>query len=120
MASYLLKERMVHFGRPSVTAKVLRIDERLISAFMDAVQAVTFKDLNDLETRMGYLQALSPETTARMRENVLEYYNSYLTPRRVVQRIEEGDYQKIYLQEEHYSVELLKWRLRMLSGPVMK
>jgi hypothetical protein len=83
---------------------------------MDAVQAVTFKDLNDLETRLGYLQALSPETTARMRENVLEYYNSYLTPRRVVQRIEEGDYEKIYLQAEHYSVELLKWRLRMLSG----
>jgi hypothetical protein len=72
------------------------------------LQAVTFKDINELEARLSYLLGLSPETTARMRENVWEYYRNYLTPHSVVKRIEEGKYENIYLQAEHYSVELLK------------
>ena len=77
-------------------------------ALIDGLQAVTFKDINDLEARLNYLLGLSPETTARMRENVWEYYHNYLTPHSVVASIEKGDYDKIYLQAEHYSVELLK------------
>ena len=65
---------------------------------IDGVQAVTFKDLNDLEIRLRYLQGVSLQTTASMRENVRQYYQNYLTPRGVVARIEHGDYEKLYLQ----------------------
>jgi hypothetical protein len=79
-------------------------------ALIDGVQAVTFKGINDLESRLSYLQGISPEATARMRENVWEYYYNYLTPHSVVARIEKSDYESIYLQAEHYSVELAKKR----------
>jgi hypothetical protein len=85
-------------------------------ALIDGRQAITFKDINDLKTRLSYLQGVSSEAIAKMRENVLQYYDNYLTPHGVVARLEDRDYKNIYLQAEHYSVQLLKNRRHQIRA----
>ncbi len=71
-------------------------------------QAITFTDNNDLESRLNYLFSLSKEQIGTMRNEVGKYYTNYLTPSKVVASIERINFNKIYLQAEHHSVDLLK------------
>jgi len=75
----------------------------------NGVHAITFRDENDLELRLNETLQLSPEKISFMRERMAAYYQEYLTPRSVVNRIEKpGQNNKIYLQAEEGSVKLFK------------
>lgn len=83
----------------------------------NGIHAITFRDKDDLESRLNDMFHLSGEKTSFMRENIHSYYQEHLTPRSVVKRIENaGQNDKIYLQAEGGSVKVLKQRLRQAAG----
>ena len=51
---------------------------------------------------------MSEDEVQLMRNEVIIYYNNFLTPASVVKTIEDTHFSKIYLQAEHYSVDILK------------
>lgn len=70
--------------------------------------AITFSDENDLQSKIATLFSLNNDEIIRMRDSVFTYYNTYLTPVKVVKALEEINFAKIYLQAEHHSVEFIK------------
>lgn len=69
--------------------------------------AIIFDDLEHLNQIINKeIFEYSSEKISEMRENVLEYYNNFLTPKSVVENINKSIRQKdlIYLQAEHRSV----------------
>lgn len=70
------------------------------------IQAVTFLDMSDLEEKLKYLFSLDCHKIWQMRHEVNTYYNSFLTPSKVVANLEKVNFKNIYLQAEHYSVSL--------------
>ncbi len=85
-------------------------------ALVPEINAITFKDASDLVKQLDYLLNLSPERIASLRKHVYAYYYEHLAPQAVVKKIDQGLTGKIYLQAEHYSVELLKKRLASASN----
>ncbi len=77
-------------------------------ALRDGKEAVVFTDADDLEGRIRSIYAMDDEEVVRMRTKVLEYYDAHLTPKAVVKSFEQGQFEKIYLQAEYRSVDLLE------------
>jgi hypothetical protein len=71
--------------------------------------AVIFENLEDLEKIISNeIFNFHKDDVSEMRKNVLDYYNNYLSPERVVENINESLQNKdlIYLQAEHRSVKM--------------
>ncbi|MFK7937249.1 MAG: hypothetical protein AB8G22_27290 [Saprospiraceae bacterium] len=75
-------------------------------SLLDEQEAILYTDLAELPNVLERAFALDLATIERMRKAVNTYYNEYLTPTKVVQRV--LDSEQIYLLAEHYSVEQLK------------
>ena len=71
-------------------------------------QVLTFTDLSDLEIKIEYLMGLDSTKIELMRNEVNTYYDSFLTPNKVVASLINVNFKNIYLQAEDYSVALLK------------
>ncbi len=74
---------------------------------LNNIQVITFTNFNDLEDKINYLFNLDIHKIELMRNEVYTYYYNYLTPNKVVEKLENIDFKNIYLQAEHYSVALL-------------
>ena len=77
----------------------------------NGVQSITFTDLDDLEEKINYLFNLTDDEIEFIRNKVIDYYNNFLVPKNIVDRIIKNNFEKIYLQAEGASVELLKKNL---------
>ena len=75
---------------------------------IDGKHVIVFEDSANMEDRLNYLFSMGENEVQLMRNEVKIYYNNFLTPASVVKTIEETNFSKIYLQAEHYSVEILK------------
>lgn len=71
-------------------------------------EVVTFDNMGDLERKIDYLFGLTSEQIESMRLAVYAYYNKFLIPPSVVASMEAGGFNKVYLQAESYSVDLLR------------
>ena len=77
-------------------------------ALINGENAIIFSDEHDLQSTIASLFSLDNDDTKRMRDSVFTYYNTYLTPEKVVGALEETNFTKIYLQAEHHSVDFIK------------
>ena len=71
---------------------------------------VSFFSLSELDQRINEVMYMDRDHLMRMRNNVIEYYNKYLAPKRVVERIENlrcGD--RLFLNGEIESVKLMPY-----------
>lgn len=68
------------------------------------VNAIIFTDLPDLLEKMDFAYNLSEDLLTSMKNNVLTYYQKYLTPRAVINQLVSKNHKKIYLQAEQQSV----------------
>ncbi len=74
----------------------------------NAVQSITFTGFDNLEEKIKYLFTLPEDEIEFMRNNVIDYYNNFLMPKNVVDRMVNKNFEKIYLQAEGASVAILK------------
>ena len=88
------------------------IQEQYAKLFWPALhngeQSITFTGLDDLEDKINYLFTLPEDEIELMRNKVIDYYNNYLVPKNVVDRIAKNNFEKIYLQAEGASVAIFK------------
>ncbi len=69
--------------------------------------AFIYRSLDELNYSLLMLFKLDETTVNSMRERVYIYYENYLYPESIVDKIENGDFSKIYIQAEGKSLELL-------------
>jgi len=67
----------------------------------------TYKDFEDLDALIKRLFNLEETELERMRVEVLNYYNEYLSPKAVVETIEKNNFDKIFIQAEGLSLSYL-------------
>ena len=89
----------------------------MMPKLQNGVNAITFKDMDDLEDRITFLFSLSEDKLEKMRDEVFKYYNRYLTPENIVAAMEEIGFSKIYLLADHDSIEMFKKRKRANETP---
>jgi predicted RNA-binding protein with EMAP domain len=70
--------------------------------------AIVFVGEHDLNDRIDEALAMPPAARQEMRARVLEYYDSYLTPKAVVSRMLAPQVRTIRLLAEEDSVELFR------------
>lgn len=70
--------------------------------------AFLFKNLEELDELIQSVFIIDEEKIEQMRSEVFEYYNTYLNPHTVGRKIENSDFEKIYIQAEHFSLKLLE------------
>ena len=76
----------------------------------DGENAIVFDDLKHLDSILNDLFEMSESEVSRMRENVLQYFQDYLTPEGMIEHLNESLRNKelIYLQAEHRSVKFIR------------
>ncbi|WP_158825336.1 hypothetical protein [Mucilaginibacter lacusdianchii] len=72
------------------------------------INALIFKDKDDLSDLISYAFNLSENEIAILRKNVDDYYSHYLTPHAVVSMLLRDKHEHVFLQAEHHSVNLVK------------
>ena len=77
-------------------------------SLINGKNALTFYNEEDLQAKITSLLNLNKSEIKRMQDEVLNFYYAYLTPESVVKALEDINFNKIYLQAEHYSVDLMK------------
>jgi len=70
--------------------------------------AIIYETREELDSLIEEVFKKNTEDIFLLRKNVLEYYDKYLTPKAVVDAIVSNNYNKIYIQAEHISLNLLK------------
>ncbi len=80
----------------------------MIPKLVHMKNAIIFDDLEDLIPKMEFSYRLTDNQKLELVKNVLNYYNSYLTPSSVVNTMIQNKPTPIYLQAEHNSVELVR------------
>ncbi|GAA4282086.1 hypothetical protein [Gaetbulibacter aestuarii] len=73
--------------------------------------AIIYDDLPDLTNKINLAYGLREEELLNLRRNAKEYYDLHLTPKAVVNKIINGNYDIMYLLAEHHSVEILEKNL---------
>lgn len=66
--------------------------------------AIFYQDLNNLNKACLDLFGLDNKEILRMRKQVLHYYEKNMSPKAIVQNVEEGNFDKIFIQAEHLSL----------------
>lgn len=75
---------------------------------VDGVNCLTYSSLSDLKDVINKLDSIDEIKEAKMRENVLKYYQEYLSIDAVVNNLISTNMKKISLCAEHQSVDLIK------------
>lgn len=70
--------------------------------------AIVYETKEELDVLIKEAFKINEKDILILRENVLEYYNRYLSPKAVVDSIENNNYIKIFIQSEHISLHLSK------------
>lgn len=68
------------------------------------ITAMVYSDLEGLDSIVLEVFGYKDELIREMQNNSYKYYSDYLTPEAVVGKIENNEYDKIYLQAEEYSL----------------
>lgn len=76
-------------------------------ALQHEINAVVYNDLNDLSLKIKEAFKMPKEKLEIMGENALSYYNEYLTPKAVINKVLSGSFSVVYLNAEEESVKLL-------------
>lgn len=74
----------------------------------DYKHTFTFQTLDGLIRKVEDVFEFSATDIEELRESVLDYYNQFYLPEKVIDHLLETNAETIYLCAEHYSVELLK------------
>jgi hypothetical protein len=69
--------------------------------------AIVYCNLKELDAQLLGLFDLDEHIIDSMQQNVYEYYQNYLSPKSIVNKIEHNDFSKIYIQAEGKSLEFL-------------
>jgi hypothetical protein len=72
------------------------------------VNAIIYETKEELDSLIREVFKKNEEDIILLRQNVLKYYDNYLTPKAVVDAIVNTNYDKIYIQAEHVSLNLLR------------
>lgn len=70
--------------------------------------AIVYKDKNELNDLIAQCFVMSEEEILLLRKNVINYYNLYLSPSAIVKKIANSSFEKIFIQAEHISLNLLE------------
>lgn len=70
--------------------------------------ALVYENKQDLDQLVKEVFSKEDEVIIKLRGNVIEYYNKYLSPKAVIDTITKNSYSKIIIQAEHVSLNLLK------------
>lgn len=68
--------------------------------------AIVYETKEELENLIKEVFGINEKDILLLRENVIEYYKRYLSPKAVVDSIENNNYSKIFIQAEHISLNL--------------
>lgn len=82
--------------------------EMFLPYLKDGVNAIIFEGEESLIMAVKRIFDLDSSEVNQMSKNVFEYYHSNLTPTSVVDHIINGNYKKLYIQAEFYSVDLYR------------
>jgi hypothetical protein len=74
--------------------------------------AIIYDNLPDLTNQIKLAYSLNEEQLINLRKNTKEYYDLHLTPKAVVNKITNGNYDVMYLLAEHLSVNILENNLK--------
>ena len=74
--------------------------------------AIVYDNLEDLSNKIKLAYNLSENELIDLSKNTKEYYNLHLTPKAVVNKIVNGNYNVMYLLAEHLSVDILEKNLK--------
>lgn len=74
---------------------------------INGVNCLIYKDLNDLDFLMKSFFKLKEAELRQMQDKVFEYYKEHLSPSAVVGKIENNNFEKIYIQAEVISLSYL-------------
>lgn len=80
--------------------------EMLHPPLQNTINCIQFADENDLPNALKLAYNLSENKIIELSKNVSTYYNNFLTPRAVVENIENRRNGRFYLLAEHKSVEI--------------
>jgi hypothetical protein len=72
------------------------------------VNAIIYETKEELDSLIREVFKKNEEDIVLLRQNVLKYYDNYLTPKAVVDAIVNTNYDEIYIQAEHVSLNLLR------------
>lgn len=75
---------------------------------IDGETCFTFKDLDDLTTKIECLFSLPFNEIVRIRKRVLREYFEYFSPKAIVSELETKRHSKVFLMAEYHSVSLLE------------
>lgn len=78
----------------------------------DQVNAIIFNDLEHLDSILENIFETPESEISCMRENVLKYFQDYLTPESMIKHLNESirNQELVYLQAEHRSVKFVRYR----------
>ncbi|APU69109.1 hypothetical protein [Christiangramia flava] len=77
----------------------------LYPSLEDGVNAVFFKNLEELDGKIKILFYLNEDRLTEYRENIKLYYNSYLSPQAIVNIVTNRKLDKIFIQGEWISLQ---------------
>lgn len=70
--------------------------------------ALIYENKEDLDRLVKEIFSKGDDVIVRLRENVIDYYNTYLSPKAVIDTITKKKYSKVIIQAEHVSLGLVK------------
>jgi hypothetical protein len=79
-----------------------------IPSLVNQETAIIYKNINELNNIIAECFLMSEEEILVLRKNVINYYNLYLSPLSVVEKILNSSFEKIFIQAEHVSLSLLE------------
>ncbi|WP_282017521.1 hypothetical protein [Salegentibacter mishustinae] len=73
--------------------------------------AILYDSDLEFDMRIQEISAFSDNEVVSLRENVIAYYNSYLSPSSVINNILSQNFDKIFIQAEHHSLKLINTKV---------
>lgn len=89
--------------------------ELFFPALQNTINAIIFTSLSDLSEKIELAYNLDSNTLEQMQAHVTNYYNTYLTPKAVINAIEKNKNNTIFLLAEEHSVSLFEAQKKHLQ-----